>query len=515
MLKVIIIDDEPYVLEGLKTMVNWEEHEFYICGEATNGEEGIELIKDIQPHLVIIDIRMPVMDGLSVIKKCREMNIQSEFVILSGYSDFSYIKTAMHYQSSDYLLKPIEPEEVYRVLDKLYPKIVKKNELNTKIDKDIDFITMSSIIRLFKGEQKDSLITRINFILKLEVNEKLRCIILEFTTEDNERISSEGLEKLKNELNQYFLNDLGYYVFIMNNYQLCIIISDKFQNHQDNTILYSNIQELVYKAGYLVSLYIGDFHMGVRELKKSYDEALMSKKHQFYKPLPNVIEYSSIKSVQFEHMIQTFDHSKILNVIRLGNNQEIKSNVNELFREFEAKTVEPTNVLMWVENIKAEILKELVEKYPLVNQDYMNIINKMAGLENLTSVEIRNLLIQVFQEVSGLLTANDNLKEVIDKIEIYILNHYSEDVKISKVAYQFHFNPIYLGQLFQKKVGIRFNDYLNKVRIDNSKVLLRRTDMRLNEIATKIGYNNPNYFVLKFKEYMGISPLDYRNKVSE
>ena len=115
--KVLFIDDEPYVIEGLRTMVDWATYGFEICGHATNGQDGLELLLTHQPELVITDIRMPGMSGLEVLKQARRAGCaRMNFIILSGYDDFTYIKDAMRYGVSDYLLKPLDEEEIQEAL---------------------------------------------------------------------------------------------------------------------------------------------------------------------------------------------------------------------------------------------------------------------------------------------------------------------------------------------------------------------------------------------------------------
>ncbi len=456
---------------------------------------------------------MPVMDGLDVIKHCRDLSIPCEFIVLSGYSEFSYIKTAMQYQSSHYLLKPIDPDELHKILENLQLKIYKMQELRKKIEEDIDFITINSIIRILKGEQKESLVKRINFILNLHEDEKLCCILLEFSNIEDQRTPYDNLELRRSELTSYYMGETGYYIFVMN-HQLCMLVTEQFLKRHNNTALYSEISGRLSTNESCTSLYIGDIHTGIRELKKSYEEAVISKKHQFYRTRPCIIEYKAIRTVEFMAVMQAPDQQKILNAIIQRDRLQTKRLINELFDDFKARRIEPVNVFLWVENIKAELMKEYISKYGSKDQEGIEIIHKITGLRKEMAEDLKKHLKEVLPEVSELFSVKEKALMITDEIEAFILNHYTMNIKLSEVAEHFNFNPAYLGQLIQKKIGMSYNDYLNKIRIEKSKELLRRTDLRLNEIADSIGYNNPNYFVLKFKESLGMSPLDYRNQIS-
>lgn len=132
MLKVILADDEPYIVLGLSLIIDWEKEGFEIVGTADNGQKALELIRDENPDLVITDIKMPIMTGLELLEKSREEGFDSEFVILSGYNEFDYAKTAMKYRSIDYLLKPIDKDELLGVLEKVRTNCSQKERLENK-----------------------------------------------------------------------------------------------------------------------------------------------------------------------------------------------------------------------------------------------------------------------------------------------------------------------------------------------------------------------------------------------
>lgn len=126
MFRVFMVDDEPSVIEGLKIMIPWEEFDFELCGEASNGQEALIKIEKLHPHLIITDICMPGINGLELIYKVQELDSETEFVILSGYADFAYVQEAMRHKVMDYLLKPLDQEEIVSILLKI------KNKLESK-----------------------------------------------------------------------------------------------------------------------------------------------------------------------------------------------------------------------------------------------------------------------------------------------------------------------------------------------------------------------------------------------
>lgn len=130
MYKVIVADDEPFMLEGWRTMIDWRACGYELCGTATDGEEALALFNSVEPDLVVTDIQMPVMDGLGLIHTLREdLAYTSKIVIVTGYSDFNYAKQAIRYQVDQYVLKPLVPEEIHQILmDMIEPLDKRRNE---------------------------------------------------------------------------------------------------------------------------------------------------------------------------------------------------------------------------------------------------------------------------------------------------------------------------------------------------------------------------------------------------
>ena len=120
MLKVLLVEDESFERQYLETVIDWEQYGFYICGEADNGRDGLELIRKYSPNLVVTDIKMPEIDGLEMIKMtAEEIKAAPKFVIISGHDDFKYAKTAIKYNVVDYVLKPIDENEFTELLKKV------------------------------------------------------------------------------------------------------------------------------------------------------------------------------------------------------------------------------------------------------------------------------------------------------------------------------------------------------------------------------------------------------------
>ena len=124
MLKVLVVEDEPYVRRGIVLSVDWTALDCFVVGEAANGEEGYDAALKFQPNIIITDIRMPKMDGIEMLKRLREAGCKSEVIILTAYSDFEYAQNALHYGAADYLLKPFHDGELEQVIVSIHSRLM-------------------------------------------------------------------------------------------------------------------------------------------------------------------------------------------------------------------------------------------------------------------------------------------------------------------------------------------------------------------------------------------------------
>lgn len=208
-LKVLLVDDEPFILQGLTVLVDWEAEGFEIAGTASNGREALEYLKEQQVDLIIADIRMPVMTGLELLQTIRENEISDAyFIILSGYNDFRYAQKAIHYSCMDYILKPVQKELLVEILQRVLKEkeIVFKNEEDNRKMKRA--YLAQNLIPLLRGKYEQSHLDYLKEALRL--SEGVRYIHISF---DNilmlEEMSDDELRSMRNRLFGNCLHFLG------------------------------------------------------------------------------------------------------------------------------------------------------------------------------------------------------------------------------------------------------------------------------------------------------------------
>lgn len=524
MFKVLIVDDEPLVLEGLRMMIDWGKYGFAICAEASNGEDALEIIKVMNPHLVITDIRMPVVDGLQLIKEAKEIrNIRTKFVILSGYDDFKYAKTAMRYNVHHYILKPIDVEEVEELLEKLNGELQVEMRSQEAHEQAIAFVTENVVHRIIHGEKKESLFHKAVFLLDIDDNIKITYILIaidHFNIWMNEFEEAEIEDKKQQVMDvvcQAFrtgsdINSLLYlYEDSLDRFGL-IVSNETESNMYTMEFLEKIRKDILNKYGFSVSMFVSDSAKGIDSLSTLYGQTLEMTKYRFFNRIKNIFFYEDIQKTYISYEFYEKDLENILQGIETNNIEKIKGGITEIFNKFYQNKVAIIIIETYITNLKAEMIKMAYTFNGNVDQFAKWILDYKIDIVKNRFIEIKELI-----EELCLYTAKyiSDLKKkdsfnLIYELQKYIAKNYSKPLKLQDLAEQHYINPVYLGQLFKKKTGMYFNEYLHHIRIKEAQKLLRRTDMKVSDIANTVGYKDIEYFTNKFKAITKTVPSVYK-----
>ncbi|MFB9274810.1 response regulator transcription factor [Cohnella cellulosilytica] len=359
---MLLVDDEPLVLEGLTFMIDWEGHGFRVCGEACDGEEALERIQTLNPDLVVTDIRMPVMDGLQLIEHCtKELNAPCRFVILSGHDDFAFARQALACGVLDYWLKPIDAEEIHAALREIHGHWPRPDE-----DYDAEPLLATS------AQEEERAVPEAGDPL-FDAEDRLMQAI---QADDAEGIG-EAAERLCRQLEISFGGD----------------------GEAAKAFLSNALLELIWKV-------------------------------------------------------------------------------------IEGETANPDGE---VEHpLSLPILPNRADRWPAV----------MASFARQASE-------QLARQRSATGPAWETAR--------FVRERYREPLQLQTIARMLHFQPAYLGQLFKKQLGISFLDYVHRTRVEAARKLLRRTNLRIADVAREVGYEDPELFAAKFKQWMEMTPSQYKN----
>ncbi len=489
MYKLYLLDDEPFILEGLKYIIDWEEYGFDVVGTSSNGEDGFNFIKNEDVDLIITDIMMPKMTGLELISNLKKINHNAKFIVLSAFQEFQYAKEAISMGAENYLTKPIDEDELIQTIEEVKKKFekIKLEKVDTKIFKN------DLILKLICNKNNDEVLDR----LKLEgvnFNYKNLCVvILEFAEGGN--INKHILNHIDNLNYEYCVNLQNQILIIMDKES---VNKDALRNLKDDLSIITNEQIYISRGKYVDS---------IDNLNCSYQSA--KDIHEYKLVYPNISwirEYKE-KSYNLENIDYIdFDHLK-----KLLLNKDNKGSLNYIESIF-SKLKNDENLT--VKQIKTKSIEVFLNVYNYFNDSkiikgldlYLEKVINSVNLDQI-QIELNNM---IKHRQSKLEETDDSISPIILKLLRNIEKNYSKDLNLKEISETYNINSIYLGQLFQKETGILFSDYLNNFRVNKAKNLLVETSLKAAEIGELVGYANKNYFYRKFKDIVGITPSEWR-----
>ena len=534
MLKVVIVDDEPKILSLIKHLVDWDHLEIEIAGEAGNGVEAFDLIASQKPDIVITDIRMPGMDGMEIIQKTRELGMDTSFVIISGYKNFEYAKSALKYGVVDYLVKPINKDELNKILagirdqkleatgrlahEKLLQQQFESNRMRLRkqfIDtlmfepEQFSETPIGAINAEYGLNLKPGLFQGLHF----KIDKKLSNIEEEHVFQVIEKIPELIENRLSLSAHDVITIRVGYGIICLVNFPPA---NTAYIKKSIKTI-YDDIIKYFEPYGYFdltigVGIAVDDFN----EIKNSIHKAGESVTARIVLGTGKIIDISaySFHQVPVYSIITQEKKVELYRRIEVFNVDGIREWIEGIFREISSqKDLSPITQY----NLSKEMVSLFFEG--LDRQDINLAAEKslreraLTELDNYRSVaEIKGHILEFVTKILDTYLQSKRSEDLtpIRIAKQYIHEHYSHSITLEDIARQVNLSPVYLSAVFKKETGINFSDYLIQVRLEQAKILLKETQENLISIAEQVGYHDAKYFSHLFTKVIGIRPKDYR-----
>lgn len=511
---VFIADDELIIRQGLKCIIEWENLGFHIIGEASNGEEALQFILQKHPDLVLLDIRMPKLNGLDVVIQAREKGYTGKVIILSGFSDFKYAQTAIRYGVEYYLTKPIDEDELAETVQKIGQSLTNEAMHQKAIEKYRNRARNSILFDILTGNNAmDSFDTA---ELNLDTTE-YQVVIYEKYSHHASAMSYcfSDLLKVTNEGNISYEN-----ITIDNNEVLLLkgsFILKKFQEFMEH---YDREQKPQANSP-LDSLFItyGRIVHSVEDIHISYQEALRLLQRRFFcEHRQHTIGYNQLPEVSNPIVYELTDDNlqdyceQLIGFIQTAKRNQVAETLRNLETNLYYANKDIPTIKLFLTDLYLSIKERISHLYHNANIPFPgnSEIISLIG-EKYYLYEIILFFTEQFEMIMRSI-GTPSSSSVMDDIIHYIEHNYMDNIKLETIAPLFGYNSSYLGKIFNKKVGIGFNMFVDKVRIEQSKKLLAETDLKVYEISEKVGYRNVDYFHTKFKKYVEMSPAEYRRQ---
>ena len=524
MYKIIFIDDEPMVLEGLEILLDWEQHGFEVLGMYNNVEDGLECIMNEKPDVIVTDIRMPEMSGLELIEHIKESTGQdTEIIILSGYGTFSYAQRALKVGVRYYLLKPVFDEDIIPVLEDIKKRHHKKKQLEKICIFDMDDFAAECMLGAIYGLENGDLEKILERVIDKEHLLGNWCYIQialgADITEDHmaaEDIFEKHNVKVKEIIQNTLVEEYIGFVMQLDAKTLGVIIS-----MEEEYLIESFIQSIYHKikdAG-IDKFYIsaGSIVSGINTIKVSYDHAVLAMNYKVFKESGSIIYYKEVQKKVLNHPVDSIESiHHLLKMIEESDDCDIEKHINRLVVDFREKFVSLDIVRLSVVQLvylSLSIIQQMGGDIShFLQNEPISILNDTKKV--LTISEIKTFTIRYCHHLKAFLNRLRIKKKQsrYTEIEDYIKENYWRHITIKELSSLFYIHPVYLGQMFKKQSGLNFNEYLHRLRIEEAIKQLKWPNAKLNKIAENIGYRQYYNFLKYFKKYKGMTPKEYRDK---
>ncbi len=520
--RVLLVDDEIFARQGLRNLIDWASCGFEVIGEAGNGEDALASFEELRPDLVITDIRMPVMDGLELIRRAtEEMAEPPSFIIISGYNDFKYAQQAVRFGVVDFILKPIDEDVLETTLRQLNEKIAQERSLRRERERLMKERIVNALITGEAGaEQSDEWSSR----LGLPVNVPVRYTFIELN-DNHPWLADAGIvtqeqfrQAIRETLEQRLDGSRDVHLHEHRSRVGVILSSDEIASafgslEQYAIRLQQAIEERVQRAVYV---YVGSEVSSLSKLRQAYLTAKETLQHKYGSKDKHYVLYDTVKDLALHELDADKQfHRELTERIEENDEEGIRHLIERLFREFEEQRYAPEAVKMVIHHCVTDVIT-VAKQMDIERQQLKNLEPIISWQDmNLSLEELKRLFTAFVASSAKQLSKGrkESMRGSISKIKNYIETNYSDNISLKSLSNEFYMNPVYLGQLFKKTYGVYFNDFLLQLRVDEAKKLLRQTDLRIYEIAERVGFTSSDYFVTQFEKIEHMTPTEYRNKL--
>lgn len=483
--KVIVADDEPLMLEGWKTIIDWNKFGYELCGAASDGDEALELVERIEPDLLLTDICMPGLSGLELLRVLRERRgIHMKSIVVSGYAEFDYARQALRFGVDRYVLKPIVSEEIHGLLQELRTPLDSVKEARRSSAELRSTAVQACLAGLLRGEpaavkeaemllgpdnQPFCLLLAEPGLVKRSENGQSARIILERVAE---RLHTKGI-------NAWVFDDTRSRAGLLAICSTPLLLRDAVRSEDE-------LSEL--------SVYSGANVKGYAAVSLLYAQTMVTR-DQTYSFL-----HTKKEGIYTEMLTAA---QAILTHVESGQPSAAEQAISELFKLFD-QVQAPSG---WINSLIRHVLDRLSYAHPHIAEISATSIETRTFAEKELKIQCRTEA----ERIARSLTASaDSLKPPLQVAIAYVNGHYCEKLQLRELAEKLQINPVYLGQAFKQEIGCCFNDYIHRLRAEEAQRLLRRSDMKISEIAERLGYHDTEYFSAKFKAATGELPSAYR-----
>lgn len=533
-LKALLVDDEVHILNNLSKVLPWEDLGFEIIGLAKNGVDALEAATLHHPDLILCDIRMPVMDGLTLIQKVREQGLTGEILLLTGYQEFEYARTAIRYGVRDYICKPINYFELEETVRKLAKQIIEKKKQKNKeqlLSRVESLANENILIHSLLGQEA----VKEDELWQDEEGaghpDSYAVLLLDMDGYAHESISWPAPERkawnleIKLKLKELFLPLLRDYTVLQVREGEWCIISDTVVNQpiamEALSLVHEKLQAMVKdKPHMLIRMCLGQEPRSLSEISAVYQRMqqilILNPSQGWFTDISNVSEdlFEPIPSgvlgvvdAQW-HWVEQFGSG-----LRNGNYEALTQMISDLkayVARLNETSVGRAEKLLYY--LLIHLLREMREMQMLPGEQEEAVWLRLQ--ETLSVKELISLIVSLIERYKDSLSTKKSSEVLMMSAQNYIQQNLGSDFGIEDISDFLGISCSYFCLLFKNHFGETFVEYLTRQRIETAKYMLSGSEKSITQIGAEVGYQERRYFTKVFQKYTGMTPSEYRLKDS-
>ena len=532
MYTLLLVDDEPEILEGLREVVDFDSLGFQVVGEAMNGVDALQLCQQLKPDLVITDIRMPMMDGLTLCGKLRALFPTMQFIILSGYDDFEYARQAIAVKTLGYLLKPISAKEFVEMLrgarESLDEAANQRRDilkLRQRFHQSLPLLKEALCSALLQGGISKEAALRQAALYELEIQAPAYLVMMLHIGEEEgpDRLSDpELLPFAAHNIFSEVLSEQGSAILFHHRGMIAGILLME----DAGIACFNDKRRAVEKAQQVAAYYLRcalsiglstpcrsleALPAAARQAESALDQSVFSGRGELLS-IQDLAQESSTDLAMEEYQLR-----QLINAIKVGEQELALTLLKGIMARCREGSPAAKDYQIYLMELFMGLLRILLEMslsradfdedFDLISRAVLSSRLSIGEAEEMFERLVLNLLnaLQDSRQSAGQLLAR--------QAEDYLKQHYmKENISIESLCLHLHVSPSHFSQVFKRETRKTFHQYLTELRMDRALTLLSQGELRTSQVAREVGLPDPSYFSYSFKKHFGYPPSQARGQ---
>lgn len=539
MLKVLIVDDEPIMRKGIFSKIDWEGLQLASAGEAKDGVEALERIRETRPNIVLTDIRMPEMDGLDFISRAKSFDPELRFVVISGYDDFQYAREAIRFGVSDYLLKPVSRDDLrnslQKIRDELFAQGQERNYLTMLLkhyEANITALRQRKLTRLLQNGADAAAVAdfrsywndlpHFGYTVAVYRLDSIRFPHLGFSSDEEDLIWYCIQNIVEQSMKEMLHGGIVFRHGARTDELIAItayppssggMVTRQAQHALGSIRQYLRLDAVV-GLGYAVK--------AIEELPTSYEQAVGAARGAVLHGTGKVYQHSVKGSLDHKEpggaLRVTGEQERLLSIyLREQNEVWVRHWLEQRYEELsavpDATYVQFEWLSLHIYSMLNSILRELTGDRDALLPETDNFVSRLLLFR--TWQDAAAALMETAKSVMRMTSGPKNAtgSDIVHEVKRYIEEFFNENITLTWVAEKYYIHPNYFSKLFKVTCGENFNDYVTRIRLEKAVNLMANSKLAIAEIAEVVGYDSAAYFSNVFRKVYGMSPSKYRDQL--